>query len=116
MTPIQYALAEYLEVPERYMSIPDFYQKKRDLFAKGLVETGLKLTPSTGSFFQLASYGHLSQVGDRELAERMTRKLKVACIPISVFYSNKQDDKIIRFCFAKQDSTLQAAAELLCQI
>lgn len=106
VTPIQYALAEYLEVPDRYLSIPDFYQKKRDLFSKGLGETDLKFIPSEGSFFQLASYGHLSQVGDRELAERMTRKLKVACIPISVFYSNKQDNKIIRFCFAKNDSEL----------
>lgn len=106
VTPIQYALAEYLEIPERYLSIPDFYQKKRDLFVKGLAQTGLKFTPSTGSFFQLASYGHLSQIGDRELAERMTRKLKVACIPISVFYSDKRDDKIIRFCFAKNESEL----------
>jgi len=106
VTPIQYALAEYLEVPDRYLSIPDFYQKKRDLFAAGLAETGLVVTPSTGSFFQLASYGHLSRIGDRELAERMTRTLKVACIPISVFYSDKRDDKIIRFCFAKEDSEL----------
>ena len=106
VTPIQYALAEYLEVPERYLGIPDFYQKKRDLFVKGLLETGLQFIPTNGSFFQLASYGHLSQIGDRELAERMTRILKVACIPISVFYSNKQDDKIIRFCFAKNDSEL----------
>ncbi|GAA0881300.1 pyridoxal phosphate-dependent aminotransferase [Algoriphagus jejuensis] len=106
VTPIQYALAEYLEVPERYLSILDFYQKKRDLFVKGLGETDLRFTPSTGSFFQLASYGHLSQIGDREIAEKMTRKLKIACIPISVFYSDKRDDKIIRFCFAKDDAEL----------
>ncbi|OOG73763.1 methionine aminotransferase [Algoriphagus sp. A40] len=111
VTPIQYALAEYLEVPERYLSIPNFYQKKRDLFAKGLAETALKFIPSNGSFFQLASYGHLSQIGDRELAERMTRKLKVACIPISVFYSDRRDDKIIRFCFAKNDSELLEGLE-----
>lgn len=109
VTPIQYALAEYLEDPERYLSIPDFYQKKRDLFVKGLSETGLKFTPSTGSFFQLASYGHLSQISDRELAEQMTKKLKVACIPISVFYSDKKDDKIIRFCFAKKEEELMEA-------
>jgi methionine transaminase len=113
VTPIQYALAEYLELPERYLSIPDFYQKKRDLFAKGLSETGLKLIPSQGSFFQLASYGHLSQISDRELAEKMTRKLKVACIPVSVFYSAKRDDKIVRFCFAKEEKELIAALERL---
>lgn len=106
VTPIQYALAEYLEDPERYLAIPEFYQRKRDLFVQGLSETGLKFTPSTGSFFQLASYGHLSQVSDRELAERMTRQLKVACIPVSVFYSDKKDDKVIRFCFAKKEEEL----------
>ncbi len=113
VTPIQYALAEYLEDPDRYLSVPDFYQKKRDVFAKGLVETGLRFTVSTGSFFQLASYGHLSQIGDRVLAELMTRKLKVACIPISVFYSDKRDDKILRFCFAKDEAELVQALDRL---
>jgi methionine aminotransferase len=113
VTPIQYALAEYLEVPDRYLSIPEFYQKKRDLFAKGLAKTELKILPSQGSFFQLASYGHLSQISDRELAEKMTRQLKVACIPISVFFSDKRDDKIIRFCFAKKDEELGEALERL---
>lgn len=106
VTPIQFALAEYLEVQERYLSIPAFYQKKRDLFAKGLSEIGLELIPSNGSFFQMVSYAHLSQMPDTELATLMTRKLKVACIPISVFYSDKKDDKIIRFCFAKTDQEL----------
>jgi methionine transaminase len=113
VTPIQFALAEYLSEPERYLSIPEFYQKKRDLFARGLAETELEFIPSTGSFFQLASYGHLSKISDRELAERMTRQLKVACIPISVFYSDKKNDKIIRFCFAKEDKDLEEAVERL---
>jgi methionine aminotransferase len=113
VTPIQYALAEYLEVPERYLSIPDFYQRKRDLFAKGLAETPFQFTPTQGSFFQLVSYGHLSQTGDRELAESMTRILKVACIPISVFYSDKRDDKILRFCFAKEEAELIEGLERL---
>lgn len=109
VTPIQYALADYLEEPDRYLSISSFYQKKRDLFAEGLAKTGLRLIPSKGSFFQMASYSHLSQVPDGELAKQMTRKLKVACIPISVFYSDKKDDKIIRFCFAKTDQELAEA-------
>ena len=113
VTPIQFALAEYLEVSERYLSIPEFYQKKRDLFAEGLAQTDLEFVPSTGSFFQLASYGHLSQISDRVLAERMTKELKVACIPISVFYSDKKDDKIIRFCFAKEESELKEALSRL---
>lgn len=113
VTPIQYALADYLEVSDRYLSIPDFYQNKRDLFAKGLAETQLEFTPTSGSFFQLASYGHLSQISDRELAEKMTRMLKVACIPVSVFYSDKRDEKIIRFCFAKSDQELLEALDRL---
>ncbi|GAB3218966.1 aminotransferase class I/II-fold pyridoxal phosphate-dependent enzyme [Algoriphagus aestuariicola] len=113
VTPIQYALAEYLEEPNRYLSIPAFYQSKRDLFAGGLTRTGLIFTPARGSFFQLASYGHLSQIGDRELAERMTRRLKVACIPVSVFYSDRRDDKFIRFCFAKEEAELFEALERL---
>ncbi|SEG44555.1 methionine aminotransferase [Algoriphagus boritolerans DSM 17298 = JCM 18970] len=113
VTPIQYALAEYLKISDRYLSIPGFYQKKRDLFAEGLAETGLKLISSHGSFFQLASYGHLSQKSDRILAVEMTKILKVACIPISVFYSNQQDDKIIRFCFAKTDQQLLEAIKRL---
>jgi len=113
VTPIQFALAEYLQEPDRYFSIPAFYQSKRDLFAQGLAETGLKIIPSQGSFFQMASYSHLSQISDQELAKEMTRKLKVACIPISVFYSDKKDDKIIRFCFAKEDRDLEEALERL---
>ncbi|MBN7813134.1 aminotransferase class I/II-fold pyridoxal phosphate-dependent enzyme [Algoriphagus sp. H41] len=113
VTPIQYALAEYLIHPDRYLSIPGFYERKRDVFVKGLEKTGLHFSPSQGSFFQLASYGHLSQVSDRVLAERMTRELKVACIPTSVFYSDKRDDKIIRFCFAKEEAELQEALRRL---
>jgi methionine aminotransferase len=109
VTPIQFALAEYLEVPDRYLDIPAFYQKKRDLFADGLSYTDLEFVPSSGSFFQLASYAHLSSVSDTVLAERMTKVLKVACIPISVFYSDKKDDKIIRFCFAKEEAELKEA-------
>lgn len=113
VTPIQYAFAEYLEVPDRYLSIPSFYQGKRDFFAKGLKETLFEVIPSHGSFFQLVSYGHLSKISDRELAEKMTRKLKVACIPVSVFYSDKKDDKIIRFCFAKTTEDLSKGIERL---
>lgn len=112
-TPMQYALAEYLESPDRYFSIPTFYQQKRDFFAQGLSETKLRFTPSQGSFFQVASYGHLADVSDRVLAERMTRDLKVACIPTSVFYSDKRDGQVIRFCFAKEDAELLEALDRL---
>jgi methionine aminotransferase len=112
-TPLQYALAEYLEEPDHYLSIPDFYQKKRDLFCEGLKGTPFRFVPAQGSFFQLVSYGHLSQESDFELAVRLTKEIGVASIPISVFFHEKTDPKILRFCFAKEDSELEQALEKL---
>lgn len=109
VTPIQYALAEYLEEAEKYLGLPAFYQKKRDLFLKGLALTPLQFQPSQGSFFQLATYGHLSKKPDMLIAEQMTRQLKVACIPVSVFYSTGQDHQVLRFCFAKKEEELEEA-------
>jgi methionine aminotransferase len=112
-TPLQYALAEYLQNPAHYLSIPDFYQRKRDLFCEGLRQTPFKFEPAQGSFFQLVSYGHISQVSDFKLAVKMTQTIGVASIPISVFYSQKTDPKILRFCFAKEDSQLEEALDQL---
>ena len=112
-TPLQYALAEYLQNPAHYLSIPDFYQRKRDLFCEGLRQTPFRFEPAQGSFFQLVSYGHISQVSDFELAVKMTQTIGVASIPISVFYSQKTDPKILRFCFAKEDSQLEEALDQL---
>lgn len=109
VTPLQYALAEYLEAAEKYLELPAFYQEKRDLFLKGLVLTPLQFQPSQGSFFQLATYGHLSKKSDLLVAEQMTRQLKVACIPVSVFYSTGQDHQVLRFCFAKKEEELEEA-------
>ena len=111
VTPIQYALAEYLKDSEKYLGLPAFYQKKRDLFLDGLAQTFLKFQPSQGSFFQLASYGHLSTKSDVLVAEQMTRILKVACIPVSVFYSDNKDLQVLRFCFAKEDAELKEALD-----
>ena len=109
VTPLQYALAEYLEDAMKYLELPAFYQKKRDLFLKGLALTPLQFQPSQGSFFQLATYGHLSKKSDLLIAEQMTRQLKVACIPVSVFYSTGQDHQVLRFCFAKKEEELEEA-------
>jgi methionine transaminase len=109
VTPLQYALAEYLEDAIKYLELPAFYQKKRDLFLKGLALTPLQFQPSQGSFFQLATYGHLSKKSDLLIAEQMTRQLKVACIPVSVFYSTGQDHQVLRFCFAKKEEELEEA-------
>ncbi|REG88581.1 methionine aminotransferase [Algoriphagus antarcticus] len=108
-TPLQYALADYLSEPFRYLTLPDFYQKKRDLFCDGLKNTPFKFTPAQGSFFQMVSYAHLSQESDYDLAVRLTKEIGVASIPISVFFSDKKDHKILRFCFAKDDPDLMKA-------
>jgi|UniRef100_UPI0040484FDC methionine transaminase len=109
VTPIQFALAEYLDDPKHYLDLPSFYQKKRDLLVEGLKSTPFNFQASQGSFFQLVSYAHLSKKSDVYVAEQMTRKLKVACIPVSVFYSTKQDHQVLRFCFAKKEEELEEA-------
>lgn len=115
-TPLQYALADYLTQPSRYLSLPNFYQKKRDLFCEGLKATPFEFTPAQGSFFQMASYGHFSQESDYDLAVRLTKEIGVASIPISVFFSDKKDHKILRFCFAKNDLDLNKALDKLIDI
>lgn len=107
VTPIQYALAEYVENPQHYLDLPAFYQKKRDLFVEGLKSTPFTYQASQGSFFQLVSYAHLSKKSDVLIAEQMTRQLKVACIPVSVFYASGQDHQVLRFCFAKKEEELE---------
>ncbi len=116
VTPMQYALAEYLDDPNHYLALPAFYQKKRDLFLEGLKSSPFSFQASQGSFFQLVSYGHLSKKSDVILAEQMTRQLKVACIPVSVFYSDGQDDQVLRFCFAKKEEDLEEALRRIQQL
>lgn len=110
---LQYALADYMTESSRYLGLPDFYEKKRDLFCEGLKETPFEFTPAQGSFFQMVSYGHLTQESDYELAVRLTKEIGVASIPISVFFSDKKDHKILRFCFAKEDYDLNTALNKL---
>jgi len=112
-TPFQFALADYILDPETYLSLPKFYQQKRDLFCEGLETSDFKFTPAQGSFFQLVSYKHLSNEPDLVLAKRLTTDFGVACIPISVFFQDKTDHKILRFCFAKNDLDLFEALNRL---
>lgn len=113
VTPIQYALADYLQAPEHYRQLPDFYQHKRDLFLAGLEGSRFTFTPAEGSFFQTVSYAAITDEPDYELAIRLTKEIGVASIPVSVFYDQKNDYKVLRFCFAKDDAVLQEAAERL---
>jgi methionine aminotransferase len=115
-TPLQYALADYLKEPAHYLGLSDFYQKKRDLFASQFIGSRWKILPSAGSFFQCLDYSAISAEKDVDLADRLTREIKVASIPVSVFYETDPGDKILRFCFAKEDEVLVEAAKRLIQI
>lgn len=112
-TPLQYALADYLKEPAHYLGLSDFYQKKRDLFASQFAGSRWKVLPSAGSFFQCLDYSAISNEKDVDLADRLTREIKVASIPVSVFYETDPGDKILRFCFAKEDDMLLEAAKRL---
>ena len=113
ITPFQFAIAEYLREPDHYLSLSSFYQKKRDLFLDSIKGIDFKVTPSEGSFFQNVDYGNLSDANDLVLAERLTREAGVASIPVSAFYGEVVNHKVLRFCFAKNDETLIKGAELL---
>jgi methionine aminotransferase len=115
-TPLQYALADYLKEPAHYLGLSDFYQKKRDLFASQFSGTKWKVLPSAGSFFQCLDYSAISTEKDVDLADRLTREIKVASIPVSVFYETAPGDKILRFCFAKEDDMLVEAAKRLVKL
>lgn len=110
VTPIQYALADFLKEPANYLEVPAFYQRKRDLFLDALRGSRFTFTPAEGSFFQTVSYAVLTDEGDYDLAIRLTKEIGVASIPVSVFYHQKDDHRILRFCFAKDDETLKVAA------
>ncbi len=110
---VQTGIANYLEDENVYLSLPDFFQQKRNHFVKGLSETKFELLPSYGSYFQLAKYGHLSDESDVDFSLRMTKEAGVACIPTSVFYTQGTDHHIIRFCYAKRQETLDNAVNRL---
>lgn len=112
-TPVQLALAEYLADPEHYLHLGKFYQQKRDFFLREIKGTSLKALPCFGSYFQLLSYEGVSPKADTEMAEWMTREMKLAPIPVSAFYKDKSDHRLLRFCFAKGEETLQKAGKIL---
>ena len=114
--PLQHAIAEYLSQPERYLSLPGFYQNKRDFFQKAIAHSAFDLLPSFGTYFMLASFKNVSPLSDQEFARWMTKEKKVAVIPMSSFYSQKTDNKLIRFCFAKKEETLSEAAQRIMSI
>ncbi len=112
-TPIQYGLAEYLKNETNYLRLNDFYQEKRDLFSALVKDSRFEILPSSGTYFQLLSYKGITDKSDTDFAIELTEKHKVASIPVSVFYHQKVDEKILRFCVAKKEETLEQAAEIL---
>jgi methionine aminotransferase len=118
-TPVQHGLAHYMANPRPYLDLPAFYQRKRDLFRAGLQATGLRLLPSPGTYFQCVDYSGLSAVRDmpeEEFCRWLIRELGVAAIPISAFYGDGRNQRVVRFCFAKQDATLRTALARLARL
>ena len=113
-TPTQWAIADYMDHhPEHHKALPAFYQAKRDLFAQALTEIGFGLVPSNGTYFQLATYDTLSNLPQMEFVTQLTQKVRVAAIPVSVFYDVPPEIRLVRFCFAKGNDTLLEAARRL---
>ncbi len=116
-TSIQYALADYLQMPERYEALGAMYQHKRDVFLKAIEPSRFSASPAAkGTYFQLLNYKGISKESEVDFSKTLTRKFKVASIPVSVFYHQPIEQFVLRFCFAKNDETLLRAAELLNKI
>lgn len=112
-TPIQYAYADYMQREEKFLSLSDFYQKKRDLFVNEIQSSNFKIHNCNGTYFQLLDYSNISNLPDMQFAEYMTKEIGVAVIPLSPFYENKDSQPVIRICFAKTDEVLIKAAGIL---
>lgn len=112
-TPKQVGVAAYMQQEKDWLSLPSFLQRKRDYFRELMKSTIFQCIPSHGSYFECYAYGHFSQEPDKEFAIRLTKEYGIATIPVSAFYQNGEDNKVLRFCFAKKDETLhQAVARL----
>lgn len=115
-TPKQVGIAAYLQKEEAYAGLGAFLQKKRDYFALMMEETRLKALPSYGSYFQCYSYEGISEEGEKDFAIRLTKEIGVAAIPVSAFYKEEVNNKVLRFCFAKKEATLNAAIDRLIKL
>jgi methionine transaminase len=115
-TPAQVALAEFLKNNDAYLSLSSFMQRKRDYFIQLMQQTKFTLQPSYGSYFICGTYERISDEADKDLAIRLTKEAGVATIPVSAFYQNGKDDKVLRFCFAKKKETLEGAVEKLAKV
>jgi methionine aminotransferase len=112
-TPIQYALAEYLTNENNYLSLPSFYQQKRDFFVDKLTNSKFKVIQTHGTYFQLLDYSRISEKPEFQFAQWMTREKGLASIPVSSFYHDKKNQQILRFAFPKEEATLEKAVHIL---
>ena len=110
---LQFAIADYLKDSSTYEGLSDFFQRKRDFMSDAFAHVSLTPKVSAGTYFQLYNYEEASDLTDIDFAKYLTTEVGVACIPLSPFYSKSPDDKVIRLCFAKQQKTLEAAADRL---
>ncbi|MBN9409296.1 MAG: pyridoxal phosphate-dependent aminotransferase [Burkholderiales bacterium] len=119
-TPVQHGLAHYMADPAPYLELPAFYQRKRDLFRAGLAGTRLRLLPGEGTYFQCVDISGLAvpeaRLPEADFCQWLTREIGVAAIPLSAFYGDGFDQRVVRFCFAKKDDTLRAALERLARL
>jgi methionine aminotransferase len=114
--PMQLALADFLKEKDNYLEVKDFYKQKRDYFIKLIKGSKFSYELSSGTYFQLLKYNAVSKEKDVDFAVRLTQEHKLAAIPLSVFYHENIDHKLLRFCFAKKDETLEKAGEILCKL
>ncbi len=115
-TPMQHGLARYLANPAPYLDLPAFYQRKRDLFRAGLAGSKFRLLPSEGSYFQVVDYSAVSALPEADFCRWLTTEIGVAAIPLSAFYDDGRNQGLVRFCYAKQDQTLNAALGRLARL
>jgi len=106
-------LDDYLQHPDHYLKLSDFYQRKHDLFLSLIKDSRLQFTPAQGAYFQILDYSNITMEKDVDFAKRLTIDHKIASIPLSVFNTDNLDNKVLRFCFAKTDDTLKQAADIL---
>ncbi|MFO0296400.1 MAG: pyridoxal phosphate-dependent aminotransferase [Pseudomonadota bacterium] len=112
-TPVQHALATYMQNPAPYLGLPAFYQRKRDLFLEGLRQTRLRPLHTAGTYFQCVDYSAVSDLPEADFCQWLTKEVGVAAIPLSAFYEGGFEQGIARLCFAKKDETLQLALKQL---
>ena len=115
-TPVQHGLATHMADASRYTELPAFYQRKRDLFRDGLKQTKFKLLPSEGSFFQCVEMSDVSDLSEADFCQWLTKEVGVAAIPLSAFYADGFDQRVVRFCFAKEEATLNLALRRLAKL